>query len=78
EPVDPHPRYDYIFAVMDTALKADVQGQPGHDGSAVIFFGYSETFAPKLHILDWDVQSLDAVNQFDWLTEILGHGEYLA
>ncbi|WP_321867926.1 hypothetical protein [Burkholderia cenocepacia] len=78
EPVDPHLRYDYIFAVMDTALKADVQGQPGHDGSAVIFFGYSETFAPKLHILDWDVQSLDAVNQFDWLTEILGHGEYLA
>ncbi|MGG2044762.1 hypothetical protein [Burkholderia gladioli] len=78
-PTNPHPRYDYIFATMDTALKADLQGQPGHDGSAVVFFGYSSVFGPDhLHILDWDVQSIDGVNQFDWLKEILGHGEYLA
>ncbi|WP_249173108.1 hypothetical protein [Burkholderia vietnamiensis] len=77
-PVDPHPRYDYIFAVIDTALKADVQGQPGHDGSAVVFFGYSATFFPHLHILDWDVESIDGINQYEWLQEILKHGEYLA
>ncbi|MDN7611246.1 hypothetical protein [Burkholderia cepacia] len=78
ESVDPHPRYDYIIATMDTALKADAAGQKGHDGSAVVFFGYSTTFFPHLHILDWDVQSIDGMNQFDWLKEILGHGEYLA
>lgn len=72
--VQPHPRYDYIFAVIDSAMKSGVE----HDGCAVMFFGYTSAFTPHLHVLDWDIVSLEAVNQYQWLRQILGHGEYLA
>ncbi|WP_155642137.1 hypothetical protein [Burkholderia cepacia] len=73
--VDPHSRYDFVFAVIDTAMKSGVQ----HDGTAVMWFGYSDVFGPdSLHILDWEITSLEAVDQYEWLKKILIHGEAVA
>ncbi|WP_143282773.1 hypothetical protein [Burkholderia cenocepacia] len=75
KPVDPHPRYDAVFAVIDTAMKSGIE----HDGTACMWLGYSDVFGPdNLHILDWEVTSLDASGQYDWLKRILNHGEALA
>lgn len=74
-PVDPHPRYDSIFCVIDSAMKGGVE----HDGTACVWFGHSDVFGPdNLHILDWEVVQMDAAVLHTWFREVLEHGEALA
>jgi len=62
----PYPeRCDYVYAVMDTAIK----GGQEHDGTAIIYFTYDD-FAEKgykITILDYDVIQVDGALLESWM-----------
>jgi hypothetical protein len=74
-PLDMPDRVDYVFAVIDTALKDGKQ----HDGTAVTIWAYSK-FRPAypLLLLDWDCVQIEGAILEHWLPTIFQRLEELA
>lgn len=68
---------DAVFAVVDSALKAERK----HDGTAVMYFALSKfpgPGKPKLVVLDWSIHQIEGAFLNDWLPGVLGRAEDLA
>ena len=65
---------DYVYAVIDTAIK---DGQE-HDGTGVVFFGYSKNRGYPLLILDYDYVQIKGSVLEEWLPSIYENLELLA
>ena len=72
--VDVNWRLDSVFAVIDTASKDGAK----HDGTGVVFWGYSRLDGFPLVILDWDVVQIKANLLIEWLPGIEMRLEELA
>jgi hypothetical protein len=57
---------DVVFATIDTATKTG----RGHDGTAVIFWGYRKYPTRKLYVLDWEVLQIEGALLETWLPTI--------
>jgi len=64
--VVPRTPLDYVFAVVDTALKTGKD----NDATAVIYFGYSSIWPTPLYILDWDIQQIEGALLERWLPSV--------
>ena len=74
EPV-PVPNYcDYVFAVLDTALKDGLQ----HDGTAVIYYAVNKFPEPRVYILDWELLQIQGALLEDWIPAVAHKLEGLA
>lgn len=65
---------DYVFAVIDSALK---DGQE-HDGTAVIYCSISKHFGHKMIILDWDIVQIKSDLLTSWMPNVFKNLEKLA
>ena len=65
---------DYVFAVIDTAIKDGKE----HDGTGVVFFGHTKNRGYPLLILDWDYVQIKGSVLEEWLPSIYENLEYLA
>jgi phage terminase large subunit-like protein len=74
KPVDVTWRVDQVFAVLDTASKADAQ----HDSTGVVYCARSKYAGHKLVILDWDIVKIEASLLEDWIPSIDARLEELA
>jgi hypothetical protein len=74
QPVEPPTKCDYVFAVIDTAIKEGKQ----HDGTAVSFFARNMYFGTPLVLLDWDIISMEGANLEVWLPSVFVRLEALA
>lgn len=86
KPVEPPPRCETIFAVIDTATKTGKE----HDGTAVVYFAVVRnhvravsaegTVGPPYHlvILDWDVAQIEGALLETWLPTVFEHLEHLS
>lgn len=71
----PYPeRCDQVFAVIDTALKDNVE----HDGTAVTYYARNRFYGTPLTILDWDIIQIEGALLEDWLPGVIQHLEHLA
>lgn len=69
------PRVDYVFAVVDTALKDGLE----HDGTAVVYCARDDKAAgPRLWVLDWDVLQIQGALLDQWLPQVDRRLETLA
>jgi hypothetical protein len=76
-PVESPRLCDTVFAVIDTASKAEKQ----HDGTAVVYFSYTRAPAYNqfpLVILDWDYQQIEGAMLESWLPSVFENCESLA
>ena len=67
-------RPDYVFAVIDTALKDGLE----HDGTGVVYFAKSSLGGPPLVVLDWDVIQIQGSLLEQWLPSVSQRLEQLA
>ena len=74
QPVEVTWRLDAVFAVIDTASKDGAK----HDGTGVVFWGYSRIDGFPLVILDWDIVQIKASLLIEWLPGIDARMEELA
>jgi phage terminase large subunit-like protein len=74
QPIPPPSRCDYVFAVIDTAVKTGTD----NDGTAVTFFGYDQHAPIPLVILDWDIDQIDGAVLEGWLPSVFSRLEELA
>ena len=74
EPVPPPSRCDFVFAVIDTAVKTGTD----NDGTAVTFFSYDKHAAISLVILDWDIDQIEGAVLESWLPSVFSRLEELA
>ena len=74
-PVEMPGMLNYVFAVIDTAIKAGKE----HDGTGVIYFGRSYNMGgPALTILDWDYQQIQGASLETWLPSVFERCKELA
>lgn len=80
EPVAMPTTCDFIFAVMDTALK----GGSENDGTGTVYYAYEETYRkraglpPQLTIIDWDVTQIRASLLPEYMPGVYDNLERLA
>jgi hypothetical protein len=74
EPVDFPDKCDYIFAVIDSAVKSGLE----HDGTAVTIFAVNKYFGHRLIILDWEILSVDGALLENWIPSVFTRCEDLA
>jgi hypothetical protein len=74
QPVEVTWRGDQVFAVVDTASKADVQ----HDSTGVIYCLKSKFTGVPLVILDWDIIKIEASLLTNWIPGVNARLEELA
>lgn len=74
EPVAYPNRCDGVFAVIDTALKDNLE----HDGTAVTYYARNRITGHPLIILDWDVLQIEGSLLEEWLPSVLMRCEELA
>lgn len=67
-------RCDQIFAVIDTALKDNIE----HDGTAVTYYARNKYYGTPLTILDWDVLQIEGALLEEWLPSVIQRCEDLA
>jgi len=65
---------DYVFAVLDSALKAGDK----NDGTAVTFFARNRYVGHPLIILDWDITQIESDLIADWFPSVMSRLEELA
>ncbi|WP_051377040.1 terminase large subunit domain-containing protein [Paraburkholderia dilworthii] len=65
---------DYVFAVLDSALKAGDK----NDGTAVTYFARNRYVGHPLIILDWDITQIESDLIADWFPSIMARVEELA
>lgn len=73
-PVDPYSRCDFVFAIIDSAVKTG----SANDGTAVSYFAQNEFTPVKLQILDWDIQQIEGSLLEAWLPSVFERLEQLA
>lgn len=75
QPIKAFDRCQYVYAVMDTALKSGSK----HDGTAVVYFAF-EPYVKKtpLMIVDWDIKTLEGASLIDWVPAVFQNLERLA
>lgn len=73
-PLERPERLDAVFAVIDTAAKTGKE----HDGTGVIYFGYSKTSGIPLTILDWDLVQIEGALLETWLPTVFQNLDALA
>lgn len=75
QPLDTPTHCDYVFAVLDTALKDGKQ----HDGTAVTIWAY-DRFQPAhpLMLLDWDTVQIEGATLEHWLPSVFQRLEQAA
>lgn len=66
KPVPVPERVDQVFAVIDTALKDNLE----HDGTAVTFYGRNKYYGTPLVILDWDILQIEGALLEQWLPSV--------
>lgn len=59
-------KVDQVFAVIDTALKDNLE----HDGTAVTFYGRNKYYGTPLVILDWDILQIEGALLENWLPSV--------
>lgn len=74
QPVEWPERCDQVFAVIDTALKDNLE----HDGTAVTFYARNKFYGTPLVILDWDILQIEGALLEDWLPGVIRRCEELA
>lgn len=74
KPVEWPERCDQVFAVIDTALKDNLE----HDGTAVTFYARNKFYGTPLVILDWDILQIEGALLEDWLPGVIRRCEELA
>ena len=74
KPVTVDWKVDYVYAVVDSASKADQQ----HDSTAVMFFLKSRFGVAPLVIADWDIVKIEASLLTNWIPAINQRLEELA
>jgi hypothetical protein len=67
QPVGLPKNCDSVFAVIDSAMKANAE----HDGTAVIYFARSKLSGHPLILLDWDVIQIEGGSLDVWLAGIM-------
>lgn len=65
---------DYVFAVIDTAIKDGKE----HDGTGVVFFGHTKNRGYPLIILDYDYVQIKGSVLEEWLPGIFDNLEHLS
>jgi len=73
-PVDYPTKCDQVFAIIDTALKDNLE----HDGTAVTYYARNKHFGTPLVILDWEVLQIEGSLLNDWLPSVFMRLEQLA
>lgn len=74
-PVEIPTTCDFIFAVMDTALKGGTE----NDGTGTVYFAYEETYSePRLTVIDWDVTQMKASLLPEYIPGVYANLEHLA
>lgn len=74
QPVEAPGICDTVFAVMDSAVKTGNQ----HDGTGVIYFGYSAHVGHRLTILDYEIRQIEGAFLENWAPTIFDTLERLA
>lgn len=74
EPIDMPAKCDGVFAVIDTALKDNLE----HDGTAVTYYARNKISGHPLCILDWDILQIEGSLLEEWLPSVLMRCEMLA
>jgi phage terminase large subunit-like protein len=74
KPVEWPERCDQVYAVIDTALKDNLE----HDGTAVTFYARNKYSGTPLVILDWDILQIEGALLEDWLPGVIRRCEELA
>jgi hypothetical protein len=74
QPVQWPKHCDYVFAVLDSALKAGDK----NDGTAVTYFARNRHVGHKLIILDWDITQIESDLIAEWFPSIMSRVEELA
>jgi hypothetical protein len=65
---------DYVYAVLDSALKTGDK----NDGTAVTYFARNKHVGHKLIILDWDITQIESDLIAEWFPSIMTRVEELA
>jgi hypothetical protein len=65
---------DYVFAVIDSAMKDG----SGNDGTAVIYCAISKYYGHRMVILDWDIVQINSDLLINWLPNVFAQLEYFA
>ncbi|WP_250450691.1 hypothetical protein [Caballeronia sp. ATUFL_M2_KS44] len=67
---------DYVFCVVDSALKTGLQ----HDGTAVVWCAFNSLIPdnPRITILDWEITQIQSNLLTSWLPGVLEHGQRIA
>lgn len=73
-PIDYPSTCDYVYAVIDTALKDQLE----HDGTAVTYFARNKYVGEPLAILDWDILQIEGALLEEWLPTVVKRLEELA
>jgi hypothetical protein len=73
-PVSWPQRCDYVFAVLDSALKAGDK----NDGTGVTYFARNRHIGHKLIILDWDITQIESDLIAEWFPNVMSRVEELA
>ena len=74
KPIDEPAKVDYVFAVIDTAIKDGRQ----HDGTACTFFAVNKIYGAPLIVLDWDIISIQGAFLENWLPSVFARLEDMA
>ena len=78
QPVPMPEKIDYVFAVLDTAMK----GGSGNDGTAIIYYGVNKQINIDgnipLYILDWDIVEIEGAMLEVWIPQAFKRLEYFA
>lgn len=74
KPVDPPPKCDGVYAVVDSASKTGKE----NDGTAVTYYLIARHLPAPLIILDWDIVQIEGALLETWLPNIFGNLEAMA
>lgn len=66
QPVEFPAVVDYVFAVVDTAIKTG----KANDGTAVTYFARTQHSGFPLVVLDWDLQQIEGSSLEEWLPQV--------
>jgi hypothetical protein len=65
---------DGIYAIIDTAVKTGKE----HDGTAVVYFSFSNNVGFPVVILDWDILQISGDLLIEWLPTVFTRCDHLA
>lgn len=74
KPAEYPARCDQVFAVIDTALKDNLE----HDGTAVTYYARNTFYGTPLTILDYDILQIQGALLEEWLPSVIERCEQLA